>query len=194
MDPRSFREQMENSRRRVLASSDVNRPVVDPEETNLFNLLNANNYSKGGWALHMLRGMLGDEVFFAGIRGYYARFRDDVASTSDFRAVMEETSGADLGWFFEQWLHRPGYPVVTSETRWDADAGEAVVTIRQTQQADWPVFRLPLEIEFDIGGEAERREVEITDREQVFRIRLPAAPSATTLDPDGFLLMRTDAN
>ena len=192
--PADFRERMENSRQRVLASSDVNRPVVDPEETNLFNLLNANNYPKGGWVLHMLRGMLGDEVFFAGIRSYYARFRDSVASTSDFRAALEDASGSDLGWFFEQWLYRPGYPVVTSETTWDADAGEAVVTIRQTQQADWPAFRLPLDIEFEVGGEARRSRVEVTGREQTFRIALEAAPSATTLDPDGFVLMRTGGN
>ena len=192
--PGNFRERMENSRQRVLASSDVNRPVVDPGETNLFALLNDNNYPKGGWVLHMLRGMLGDEVFFAGIRTYYARFQGSVASTSDFRAVMEEASGADLGWFFEQWLYRPGFPVVTSETTWDAATGEAVVTVRQTQQMDWPAFRLPLDIEFEVGGNAERRRVEVTEREHVFRIQLEAAPSSTTLDPDGFLLMRTDAN
>ncbi len=192
--PADFRGMMEGSRQRVLASTDVNRPVVDREETNLFNLLNANNYPKGGWVLHMLRGMLGDETFFAGIRSYYARFRDSVASTSDFRAVMEEASGSDLGWFFEQWLYRPGYPVVTSETAWDADAGEAVVTIRQTQQADWPAFRLPLDIEFEVGGNAERSRVEVTGREQTFRIPLEAAPSGTTLDPDDYLLLQTGGN
>ena len=192
--PENFRERMEGSRQRVLASSDVNRPVVDPEETNLFNLLNDNNYPKGGWALHMLRGMLGDEVFFAGIRSYYARFRDSVASTADFRSVMEEASGSDLGWFFDQWLYQPGYPVVTSETVWDEASGEAVVTIRQTQQMDWPAFRLPLTLEFDVGGSPERRQVEVTQRERTFRIQLPGPPSATTLDPDGFVLMRMESN
>lgn len=192
--PGDFRGMMEGSRQRVLASTDVNRPVVDRDETNLFNLLNANNYPKGGWVLHMLRGMLGDETFFAGIRSYYARFRDSVASTSDFRAVMEEASGSDLGWFFEQWLYRPGFPVVTSETAWDADAGEAVVTIRQTQQADWPAFRLALDIEFEVGGVTRRSRVEVTGREQTFRIPLEAAPSSTTLDPDDYLLMQTGGN
>ena len=189
--PADFGRRMEESRERVLASSDVNRPVIDPEESDLFRLLNDNNYPKGGWVLHMLRGMLGDEVFFGGIRSYYARFRDSVASTSDFRAVMEEASGTNLGWFFEQWLRRPGFPVISSETAWDEDAREAVVTIRQTQQADWPTFRLPLEIEFGTGAGSERRRVEVAGRQQTFRIPLEAAPSSTTLDPDGFLLMRT---
>ena len=112
--PADFRRRMEESRERVLASDDVRGPVIDPAESDLFRLLNDNNYPKGGWVLHMLRGMLGDDVFFAGIRSYYARFRDSLASTADFRATMEEASGTELGWFFEQWLHRPGYPVIAS--------------------------------------------------------------------------------
>ncbi len=192
--PEDFRRRMEDSRQRVLASDDVDRPVVDPDESDLFGLLNDNNYPKGGWVLHMLRGMLGDEVFFAGVRNYYARFRDGVASTSDFRAVLEETSGSDLGWFFDQWLHRPGFPEVASETAWDEGAGEAVVTLRQTQRRDWPTFRLPMEIEFEVDGGTERRRVEMREREQTFRIPLRAAPSSTALDPDDFVLMRTDAH
>ncbi len=190
--PNDFRSRMEANRQRVLGSSDVDRPVVDPEEGNLFNLLNANNYPKGGWVLHMLRTMLGDEAFFAGIRGYYARFRDDVASTSDFRAVMEEAAGADLGWFFEQWLHRPGFPTLGSETTWEEETGEAVVTIRQTQRADWPTFRLPLDIEFEVEGAPRLHRVEVTEREQTFRFPLDAAPSNTTLDPADHLLMRVE--
>ena len=70
-------------------------------------------YQKGGWTLHMLRGVIGTEKFWAGIREYYRRFRDSNASTEDLRRVMEETSGADLGWFFQQWLLRAGSPVVS---------------------------------------------------------------------------------
>ncbi len=66
-----------------------------------------------------------------------------------------------------------------------------MVTIRQTQQADWPAFRLPLDIEFEVGDDAERSRIEVTGREQTFRIPLDAAPAKTTLDPEGHLLMRT---
>ena len=38
-------------------------------------------YQKGGWTLHMLRGVIGTEKFWAGIREYYRRFRDSNAST-----------------------------------------------------------------------------------------------------------------
>ena len=172
-----FREMIDGSRQRVLGSPDVERPVVDPEEQNLFQLLNDNNYPKGGIVLHMLRGLLGDEAFFAGIRSYYSSFQDGVALTADFRRVMEETSGTELGWFFEQWLFQPGYPILLAETSWDQARSEALITIRQTQRAAWPAFRIPLDLEMDIAGVSHRRRIEVTERTQTFRIELDGPPN-----------------
>ena len=72
-------------------------------------------YQKGGWTLHMLRGIIGTEAFWTGIRDYYRRYRDRNASTADFRQVMEQASGQQLSWFFDQWLNRAGIPAVTGE-------------------------------------------------------------------------------
>ncbi len=63
-------------------------------------------YQKGCWTLHMLRGLIGTEPFWRGIRLYYQRHMNGLASTMDLRRVMEEVSGQDLGWFFEEWLTR----------------------------------------------------------------------------------------
>ena len=79
-------------------------------------------YQKGGWTLHMLRGVIGTEKFWAGIREYYRRYRDSNASTDDLRRVMEEAGGTDLDWFFRQWLRRAGSPVV--EGGWKYNAGD----------------------------------------------------------------------
>ena len=67
-------------------------------------VLNRFVYQKGGWVLHMLRGQIGTEQFWAGIREYYRRYRERNASTDDFRLVMEQASGLELSWFFDQWL------------------------------------------------------------------------------------------
>ena len=48
----------------------------------------------------MLRGVVGDSAFHAGIRDYYARHRNGTALTADLRAAMEAASGRELGWFF----------------------------------------------------------------------------------------------
>ncbi len=185
----SFRRRMEQSRRDYLGSDVTGRPVIEGRQV-LFELLNPNNYPKGGWVLHMLRGVIGDDAFFSGIRSYYGGHAGGNASTDDLRAAMEAASGRELGWFFEQWLERPGYPVLAEEHRWDGAAGEVVVTIRQEQDASWPTFRLPLEIEVvTADGTRVRRAVEVAGRSQ--DVRVPAAAArAVVLDPDGWVLKR----
>jgi aminopeptidase N len=132
-------------------------------------------YQKGGWALHMLRGQIGSEKFWEGIRLYYKRFRDSNASTDDFRQAMEEVSGQDLGWWFQQWLYRPGSPKI--EGGWRYTDGRVVLDIEQTQPGD--PYRIPLEV---LGSK-----LEMTQKRQRFEI--PAArPDSVTLDPNTWIL------
>lgn len=186
----AFRARLEESRRSYLASDVTDQPVIRESE-DLFALLNANNYPKGGWVLHMLRGLVGDEAFFGGIREYYARFAGKNASTGDFELVMEEASRRDLGWFFDQWLREPGYPVLAVEHRWDAGAREVVVTVRQEQDGAWPTFRLPMELEL-VGADGERQRHPVQLAERVTELRFPAAAAArdVVLDPHGWVLKR----
>jgi aminopeptidase N len=186
-----FRLLMEVSRQSVVSSADVERPVVDPEETDLFALLNANNYPKGAWVLHMLRGLLGDEAFFAGIRAYYQRHLHSAVLTEDFQAVMEEVSNTDLDWFFTQWLYRPGYPVFEVEDRWTPGeaGGTSEVVVRQVQKDSWPRFRVPLQLCWGEGAERLCRAAVSGSSEDVFRFDMEARPEGSvTLDPDGWIL------
>ena len=85
-------------------------PIHDTETEDLFKLLNANNYQKGAWVLHMLRHELGDENFFRGIRNYYDAHRGSLASTEDLRAALEQASGKNLQEFFARWVYGAGHP------------------------------------------------------------------------------------
>jgi aminopeptidase N len=186
-----FREMRETSWRGYLDSDVTNLAVVDTlrvPSNDLLELLNANSYNKGGAVLHMLRGLLGDSVFFRGLRRYYQRHAYGNAVTADLQRALEEEAGRPLGWFFDQWLYRPGHPVLRVSHRWDAAAREAVVTVEQVQNAAWPAFRLPLQLAFDGAGGGVRRSVEIEGRRWERRFALPAAPAAVRLDPDGWVL------
>jgi len=184
-----LRELMEEDRQEYLESDATNRPVIDRDQHELFALLNANSYQKGGWVLHMLRGILGDDVFFRGIRRYYERFGGGNATSGDLRSAMEEVSGKDLEWFFHQWLEEPGYPVLATEWSYDAGAGTVNVTVTQTQNADWPTFRLPLEVEVvTASGTSERHAAELRGRVEHLSFPVAAAPKAVVLDPDGWVL------
>ena len=60
----------------------------------------------------MLRGLLGDEIFFKGIQEYYRQYLHKTVLTEDFQKIMEKTSEQDLSWFFNQWINEPGYPII----------------------------------------------------------------------------------
>jgi aminopeptidase N len=67
-------------------------------------------YNKGAMVLHMLRRLVGDEVFFDGLREYYSEWRFKKAGTDDFRVVMESVSGQSLDTFFDGWIYGSAIP------------------------------------------------------------------------------------
>ncbi len=182
-----FRRRMEGSRQIYIRSGVTAQPVVREEES-LFDLLNRNNYEKGGWVLHMLRGRLGDEAFFRGIREYYRRYRHRAVLTEDFQAVMEEASGQDLDWFFRQWLLEPGYPILQISHEWVEANREIVLTVEQVQDGAWPTFRFQTEVEIELSTGTTRTPVEISARRSVIRIEAAESPRTVRFDPDGWVL------
>jgi aminopeptidase N len=189
--PQALRAKVEGSRRSYLASQVRDLAIVDTTQipgNNLLRLLNANSYQKGGWVLHMLRNEVGDDAFFAAVRRYYARHVHDTAVTADLRRAFEEQTGRDLGWFFEQWLFRPGHPTLRHDMSWDAQRGEAVVTIEQVQDPAWPTFRFPLTLELATPAGPVRHTGDVHERRTTIRVPLPAQPASLTLDPDVTLL------
>ena len=89
---------MKKDRDKIIAFSKRRKtPVVDTTSGNdLMQLLNANSYEKGSWALHMLRRKLGDAIFQKGIQTYYATYKGSNASTDDFMHIMEKISKQNL--------------------------------------------------------------------------------------------------
>ena len=151
-------------------------------------ILNRLVYEKGGWTLHMLRG-LGTETFWAGIRDYYRRHRDGNVSTDDFRRVMEEASGQDLAWFFHQWLKRPGSPEVKGTWHFAADRKEIAIELSQVQPGE--PYRLPLELGINLNGRQPRNEkLELTGRDGSFKFKIDQDPQTVTLDPNRWVLMK----
>ena len=87
----------------------TDQPVID-ESTDYMKLLNANNYQKGGWILHMLRRQLGDSLFWKSVQKYYSTYAGKNADSHDLQLIFEKVSGKNLSAFFKQWLYTPGIP------------------------------------------------------------------------------------
>lgn len=149
-------------------------------------------YRKGGWTLHMLRGVVGDAAFWHGIREHYRRHRDGHATTADFRRVMEEASGRELSWFFDQWLTRGG--MLNVRARWHHDTTAGLLRLQLEQLQAGAPYRMPIEVAFVGEGEAERRveTLDLRERSQSFSFPVAARPSAVLLDPREVVLMDAD--
>lgn len=62
-------------------------------------------YQKGGYVLHRLRELLGDDAFWNGFARYTTRHVGQSVTTVDFQRAMEEASRRDLGSFFAEWVY-----------------------------------------------------------------------------------------
>ena len=98
-------------------------------------------YNKGASVLHMLRRLLGDEVFFRGLRRFYMDRRYQKAGTEDFERAMEAESGRVLDRFFERWIYGSDIPRI----RYSTQIGDKHVMVRFEQAGD-QVFDIPVTV------------------------------------------------
>lgn len=164
------------------------KPIVSHESfpTNL--------YSRGAWVLHMLRDILGDDLFRRGMRAYLARYAYACAETNEFRLALEDATGQNLDWFFDQWVTGAGLPKLTVTKEWDEESKELTVHLTQKQPADslTGVFRFPVRMEFTTRGGKTARRYWVNAREEVFRVPLDGPPLMVIADKGYWLLKEID--
>lgn len=170
--PDAFRAEMAEMRASIIgAAVVVERPVIDTAQTNLMALLNTNSYQKGGFVLHMLRAEVGDSAFFRGIRSYWSTNKHANALTTDLRAAVEQAAGRELGWFFDQWLTRPGFAEVTTSWTHDPVSGQVTLSVQQGER--FGAYRFALRVAVD-GADGDTTLV---------RVEVPAEPSSSVVLP-----------
>lgn len=190
----AFRASMTTIRNQILAAPVVMaRPVVDTVGAATPNdLLNANSYQKGAFVLHMLRADVGDDAFFQGLRDYQRTYRNGTATTDNLRVTLEKAAGASLVPFFDQWLHRPGFPDIT--VQWTSNAAKRTITFAVHQGQALPPFTVPLVVLLrDAAGKEERHTLHLQPQtDQTFEqpLSIIDAPTVVVLDPKVELLAK----
>ena len=182
----AFQSYMKNAATNVFAYEKKKRtPIFDRDTENLFDLLNANNYQKGSWVLHMLRSTLGDEVFFRGIRAYYEAHKNSVATTEDLRAALEKASGKDLKPFFTRWVYDSGHPQY--ELSWEWVSGKELRLILKQLQPD-NAFLDPVPVR--ITTASGKRDITLKPSSKLLMETIPLneQPSQIELDQGNILL------
>jgi aminopeptidase N len=122
-------------------------------------------YNKGALVLHMLRRLIGDEAFFAGVRRYYREHRFTKAGTDDLRTAMEAESGRNLA-RFERWVFDSGVP----RLRYSTTIGADEVTVRFEQPGE--LYDLPVTVTLQYADGKVQDEVVVVT-EAVTEARFP---------------------
>ncbi len=170
------------------------RAIVTNLYTEPMDLFDAHLYPKGAWCLHMIRGILGDDLFFKAIHRYAEANAWKNVITDDLRRAIEEATGRNLDWFFDEWLYRGGHPDFHVETSWDEDAGMLRVAVSQTQTPDdlTPVFRMPVDIDVETSRGVQTYRVEVSKPSHEFTFPCAEEPLLTRFDPHHRILKTLD--
>lgn len=104
------------------------------------------SYYKGSMVLHMLRGIVGDDVFYKILQNYLkSSVAYGAATTEDFQKVAEETSGLKLDYFFKQWIYGENYPKYTYSWNPTETSEKLKITVSQTQNTNPVLFSMPVD-------------------------------------------------
>lgn len=162
-------------------------PLIHYSYDDKEDMFDAHSYNKGGLVLHMLRDYTGDEAFFASLNKYLVDNAYTAVEVDELRLAFEDVTGMDLQWFFDQWYLTQGHPVLDVSYGANEDLGYYSVVVSQTQdeEAVLPVFRLPLDLAlYEEDGTKHIYEVEMTQRDQLFLLRVDYPVAFATVDDD----------
>jgi aminopeptidase N len=140
-------------------------------------------YNKGAAVLHMLRQLVGDEVFFRGMRRFYVGGRFIKVGTEDFRAAMEAEAGRSLERFFTRWIYGTALPRVSFTYRVEAARGRQEVVLRFDQDGD--LFDVPVTVTLQyVDKHVTDVLVPVTDRTVETRVPLDGTLRAAVVNND----------
>lgn len=150
------------------------------------DMFDAVTYNKGGLILHMLRKYLGDDAFFAGLNKYLKNNEYKATEAHHLRLALEEVSGKDLNWFFNQWYYGNGHPKLKATYSLDESKKLIKIEILQTQE---PKFQFPLDIDVYENGKSTKHQVWAKAIENnSFEIPYKSIPQLVNINPDDILL------
>lgn len=170
------------------------RPIVTNVYKHPDDVFDRHAYEKGSCVLHMLRNLIGDDIFKKAVKTYVERFSFKNAETDDFRKCVEEVSGKSLQQFFEQYIFKPGHLELNVEFEFDHSGNSARIRVIQTQNTDdgTPVYVFPLDVHIVTPEGKKELTFKIDSKEHLLHIPLESEPLWFSVDPGNKLLKRME--
>jgi aminopeptidase N len=156
------------------------------------------SYSKGGYLLHMLRWIMGDEKFYSAIRNYLSD--PDVAygfaSHQKVESHFEKAAEISLRKFFDQCYYGEGYPIYSAF--YNQPSGNGVLNIRINQETSHPsvdFFDIPLPIRVYGNNKSDSIDfrLDLIYSGELFELPVSFIVEEVTIDPDLWLIRKVDS-
>jgi aminopeptidase N len=183
-------------------NSGVRRPIVtrlyyDPDA-----LFDAYVYPRGGAVVNMLRFVLGEQMFWKAINHYVKKHQWQNVETQQLIVAIEEATGQNLQWFFDEWLYKMGHPEFEITTDYDASAKTLKLNVKQTQKPDeqriWfdspAFFTMPVDIAITTATGEKIKRVLINKAEQEFSFEVDSKPLIINFDKGNYLIKQVKFN
>jgi aminopeptidase N len=154
------------------------------------------SYSKGSHLIYMLRWILGDSIFFKGIRQYQQDplLAYGFASTADLERNLEAVSHKDLGYFFTEWFRGQGYP--SYNISW-SQLGDEFVKINVQQTTSHPsvsFFQLPVALSFRNATQEKTIVLDNRSIGEIFIREIGFRADTVIVDPEYWLITRNNSS
>jgi aminopeptidase N len=165
---------------------------VTPSIDTLYNY--AITYIKGSCVLHMLRYVAGDSLFFEILHSYSTdeNYKYKNVATVDLIDKVNEITGDDYNWFFNQWVYGPNHPVYQNtyqisqfDTLWTIH-----LTLNQTQ-TNAGFFKMPVELKVIFSDATDSIFSVMNDiNDQQFIFEFNKQPTQLMFDPNNNIVLK----
>jgi aminopeptidase N len=150
------------------------------------------SYNKGAYLLHMLRGKLGDSVFFKAISQYLndPTLKYKYARTIDLQRNLEQVSGQSLSTFFNHWFIGQGYPNYSATWAANKNGWIKVNLAQTTSDSSVPFYEMPVQLQFKSATRDTVFTVPHTTSGETFWLNPGFVPDTLMVDPYLWILSK----
>lgn len=153
-------------------------------------------YLKGAAVLHMLRAVLGDEPYFRALSHYLHKHEYSNVISEDLKIAIEEATGENLHWFFDDWIANGGHPNFEVSYRYLAEKKSIDLNVSQVQPIvkGQDLFKLPVKITIATPSRTWQERVWVENESARFSFSCNEKPLMVSFDGEGDLIAEVKFN
>lgn len=178
-------------------TSEPGGSVFVTDTTNISRLFDSRlSYTKGAYLLHMLRWIIGDDLFYSGLRNYFndPKIARGFAYTYQFAEHLENVADTSLTEFFNDWYYGQGFPIYSVQFSSTGD-NELNITLSQTSSHNSvDFFEMPVPIRIYNSGKTDSMDIRLDHyfNNQEFILQPRFKVSEIKIDPEHWLISKTN--